>query len=225
MQNFKKALIASGVCMLMSVGAQADTADAEAGIKSLMTPEQYKAAGLDKLSAAELEALYHWLQQYAGKPGAQLLVTPTAARPAAAATTAQAVTNTTASEIPPEPAAPIATQSVVGVAAVAPAVTVQTGNERQAASAALEKNFGLPDPVDEAEAAYQLRATVQEPFRGWSGKTVFYLDNGQIWKQRTPGRHTYTGDDNQVVISENRMGFYEMRLIAVDRSIGVKRLK
>ena len=54
---------------------------------------------------------------------------------------------------------------------------------------------------------------------------MFYLDNGQIWKQRTPGRHTYTGDDNQVVISENRMGFYEMRLIAVDRSIGVKRLK
>lgn len=212
----------------MSVGAQADT---EAGIKSLMTPEQYKAAGLDKLSAAEREALYHWLQQYGGKPGARLLVTPTAAQPAAAATTAQAVTNTTASKSPQKPAAsnpaPNATQSVVGAVAVAPppAVKTQTGNEGQAASAALEQNFGLPDPLDEAEAAYQLRASVKEPFRGWSGKTVFYLDNGQVWKQRTSGRHTYTGDDNRVVISQNRMGFFEMRLIAVDRAVGVKRLK
>jgi hypothetical protein len=207
--------------MLVSVAAQADTADTETGIKSLMTPEQYKAAGLDKLSASEREALYYWLQQYAGKPGAQLLVTPTAAEPAAAATSAQAVTNTAASKSLQEPAASIPTQAV----AVAPAVSAQASNEEQAASAALEKNFGLPDPQDEAEAAYQLHASVKEPFRGWSGKTVFYLDNGQIWKQRTPGRHTYTGDDNQVVISENRMGFYEMRLIAVDRSIGVKRLK
>ena len=38
--------------MLMSVGAHADT---DAGIKSLMTPEQYKAAGLEKLNAAERE--------------------------------------------------------------------------------------------------------------------------------------------------------------------------
>ena len=47
--------------MLMSVGPQAETADTETGIKSLMTPEQYRAAGLDKLSEAEREALYHML--------------------------------------------------------------------------------------------------------------------------------------------------------------------
>jgi hypothetical protein len=234
MQHFQKSLIASGICMLVSVGAHADTTDTAASIKALMTPEQYQAAGLDKLSAAEREALYHWLQQYAGKPAVQVLATPTGAHPAATpatASTAQPVTNATAPENPQEPAAPatapITTQSVVGAAAVAPlpVTTSQTSNEVPAATAALEKNFGLPEPVDELEAAYQLQASVKEPFRGWSGKTVFYLDNGQIWKQRISGRHTYTGDDNRVVISQNQMGFYEMRLLAVDRAVGVKRLK
>ena len=43
--------------------------------------------------------------------------------------------------------------------------------------------------------------------------------------QRSSGRHTYTGDDNRVVISKNAMGFYEMRLLDADRSVGVKRIK
>jgi hypothetical protein len=231
MQYFQKSLIASGICMLMSMGAHADSTDSGASIKALMTPEQYTAAGLDKLSADEREALYRWLQLYAGKPAAQIVATPPANRPAATAATVQPVTQSTVSNTPQEPPAstpaPIASQPVESAVVVAPAPVAasQASNESPAATAELEKNFGLPEPPDEAEAAYQLRASVLEPFRGWSGKTVFYLDNGQIWKQRTSGRHTYTGDDNRVVIGQNRMGFFEMRLIAVDRSVGVKRLK
>jgi hypothetical protein len=229
MHKFSKALMAGSVYMLLSVGTHADTNNVGADISALMTPEQYKAAGLDKLSAAEREALYHWLQHYAGKPA----TTPAAALPAATATgsTKQAAANTTAAKAMPEPVAPdsvsVAAQSAAVAAATPPpaAEKIQANNEGQIVSPAIDENFGLPDPRDEAEAAYQLHATVQEPFRGWSGKTVFYLDNGQIWKQRTSGRHTYSGDDNRVVISENRMGFFEMRLIAVDRAIGVKRLK
>lgn len=88
------------------------------------------------------------------------------------------------------------------------------------------ENFGFPDPpVRSSAKPEELHATVLEPFRGWSGKTIFYLDNGQVWKQRSSGHHTYTGDDNRVVIGKNSMGFYEMRLLAADRSIGVKRVK
>lgn len=219
--------------MLLSLGAYADTGGAAAGIQSLMTPEQYKAAGLDKLSEAEREALYQWLQQFAGKPAARIMDTPPAALPAAAAaSSAQAAGNTTVVNVPREPAAsvsaPIQSQQLESGAIALetpPASASQASKEASATTAELEKNFGLPEPPDEREAAYQLHASVLEPFRGWSGKTVFYLDNGQVWKQRSTGRHTYTGDDNRVVISQNRMGFFEMRLIAVDRSIGVKRLK
>ncbi len=235
MQQFQKSLITSGICLLMSLGAHADTSAAETSIKSLMTPEQYKAAGLDKLSAAEREALYQWLQQFVGKPGGPIMETLPAALPAATAATAssaQPAGNTTAVNVPQQPAAsasaPIQSQQLEGGAVAhetPPASTSQASKEAPATAAELEKNFGLPEPPDEQEAAYQLHASILEPFRGWSGKTVFYLDNGQVWKQRSSGRHTYTGDDNRVVISQNRLGFYDMHLIAVDRSIGVKRVK
>jgi hypothetical protein len=88
------------------------------------------------------------------------------------------------------------------------------------------ENFGFPepppDPLDNREA---LRASVLQPFRGWDGKTVFHLDNGQVWQQRRSGRFTYRGDDTRVVITKNSWGFYELRLIDADRSVGVKRLK
>ena len=83
----------------------------------------------------------------------------------------------------------------------------------------------MPDPVDPEKAAYQLHAIIEEPFRGWSGKTKFKLDNGQIWQQRVSGRYTYSGDDTRVVISVNGFGFYEMELLAAGRSVGVKRIQ
>ncbi len=41
--------------------------DAAAGIQQAMTPEEFKAAGLDKLSGAELAKLDAWLQGYREK--------------------------------------------------------------------------------------------------------------------------------------------------------------
>jgi hypothetical protein len=42
----------------------ADSQDAKADIQQTMTPEQFKAAGLEKLSADELENLNKWLYGY-----------------------------------------------------------------------------------------------------------------------------------------------------------------
>jgi len=97
--------------------------------------------------------------------------------------------------------------------------------EEAAAAAGSEENFGFPEPRAREDEPVVLHAEVLPPFRGWNGKTIFRLDNGQVWRQRSSGHHTYTGDDRRVVISKNAMGFYEMRLLAADRSIGVKRVK
>ena len=87
-------------------------------------------------------------------------------------------------------------------------------------------NFGFPPPqVDKLDGEDRLYAAIVPPFRGWDGKTVFKLDNGQVWKQRRSGRFTYLGEDTRVVIYKGALGFYEMRLIAADRAIGVKRLQ
>ncbi len=50
----------------LSLGAVpfARAQDAAAGIQQAMTPEEFKAAGLDKLSGAELAKLNAWLQGY-----------------------------------------------------------------------------------------------------------------------------------------------------------------
>lgn len=64
-------------------------------------------------------------------------------------------------------------------------------------------------------------ARIKPPFTGWSGRTVFYLDNGQVWRQRLPGSYKFTGDNAEVVIRKNAFGYYVMTLTATDRSIGV----
>ena len=78
-------------------------------------------------------------------------------------------------------------------------------------------DFGLPEPKAEPRETAELHARVLEPFNGWSGKTLFRLDNGQLWKQRAAGKYNFRGEDTRVVISKNGFGFYELRLLAADR--------
>ena len=113
--------------------------------------------------------------------------------------------------------------SVTGAAAIAATAPGKPAAETAAAQA--EENFGFPEPRPKEKEEAVLHAEIIPPFRGWSGKTIFRLDNGQIWQQRSSGHHTYTGDDYRVAISKNAMGFYEMRLLAADRSVGVKRIR
>ena len=88
-----------------------------------------------------------------------------------------------------------------------------------------------PSEMNEAEKAEykkqkekQIVASVLPTFRGWSGTTVFELDNGQVWRQRQGGSMKYSGSDSTVVISRNWLGKYVMEHQATGRAIGVKRI-
>ena len=81
------------------------------------------------------------------------------------------------------------------------------------------------EEVKEVEKAFELKATVKQPFKGWSGKTYFYLDNGQVWQQRTAGKYYYSGDETAIVIRRNALGFYKMELLATGSQVGVKKIK
>ena len=238
MHRFHRALFMSSFCMMVPMSNYGDSGDAATGMLTLMTPEQYDAAGLHKLSEKERETLYRWLRRYA--EGADSMKVPAAAAnptPAAATGIVAVPASKTAATVQPAPAAakaiPAATEPSASELSVTTSTTAQPpAAERDATTgaqpskAADDKYFGLPrPPVDPEEDRAELHASVLPPFRGWKGKTVFKLDNGQVWKQRSSGRHTYTGDDTRVVISQNSMGFYEMRLLAADRSVGVKRIK
>jgi hypothetical protein len=77
--------------------------------------------------------------------------------------------------------------------------------------------------VAEARAT-QIVAKVVPAFKGWNGKTMFRLDNGQQWQQRTTGRLRYSGADSTVTISQNAMGKYVMKHQGTGRAVGVVRV-
>ncbi len=194
MGQLRNSFAICSLAVVVSMHGHAQTERAQSGLEALMTPEQYKAAGLSQLSEQQREALYQWLREYAGKPADQSATAPAEAQPIATATAAAA-----------QPAAQPGT---------APPTAADT------------ENFGFPDPLpDFASETNQLQARIVGKFRGWNGKTVFTLDNGQVWRQRASGKYTYLGDDTRVVISQNRWGFYDLRLVAADRKVGVTRVK
>jgi len=78
------------------------------------------------------------------------------------------------------------------------------------------------EEVREAAEDTRIASRVQRPFEGWDGNTLFRLENGQVWKQRQPGRYRYTGDDLEVTIRRNFFGFHVLTVNATGRSVGVE---
>src|SRR5690606_18578174 len=82
--------------------------------------------------------------------------------------------------------------------------------------------------TDEKVQALQnapVRRRINGTFKGWSGDTTFVLDNGEVWRQRLPGRYAVTLENPEVEISKNLLGFYELKVVATGRRVGVKRVK
>lgn len=144
------------IAVIFSFSATA--AEQPPDIKSLMTPEDFTAAGLDGLSSEQRAHLNEWLARYR-----------------------QGLVDGPAPPKTPE----------------------QKAEERE----------------------IEIAAKLMPPFEGWSGKTVFKLDNGQVWRQRKGGKLNYRGDDYRVVISKNLFGFWEMKHIDTGLIVGVKRIK
>ena len=77
--------------------------------------------------------------------------------------------------------------------------------------------------VREAAEEAAIIARILPPFEGWDGKTVFRLDNGQVWRQRQSGRYRHeAGRDTEVRISKNFFGFYVLTVTSSGRSVGVE---
>jgi len=150
--------------LLVSVTGAADESDPP-NVKSLMTPEDYAASGLDKLTPAEREHLSEWVERY--REGA-----------------------------------------VVG-----PVVRKKPSEMNEEEKAEYQK---------EREAV--IVAKVVPAFTGWSGKTIFRLDNGQVWQQRQPGKLRYDGPDSTVTLTANFLGKYVLKHEDTGRGIGVQRI-
>lgn len=78
--------------------------------------------------------------------------------------------------------------------------------------------------VKKVEKETVILSRIDGEFNGWSGKTIFRLTNGQVWKQRLSGSWRYSAQSPQVEIKQNIMGFYVMR-VDNKKKIGVTRIK
>jgi hypothetical protein len=64
------------------------------------------------------------------------------------------------------------------------------------------------------EAEKRFVAVVEGTFRGWSGKTRFPLDNGQVWMQRHDASYSYnTRPDEEAVVVIEKVSYDRYRLI------------
>ena len=142
------------------------------GVEALMSEEEFAAAGLNKLTAEEREALNSWLLKY------------------------------TTDDVP---------------------VLVKEVPELKEA-VALQQAVA-PKPVPEPETDQPIVSSIVGKFKGWTGKTVFKLENGQVWKQRQSGRYLKKLENPKVEISKNMLGFYMMEILETGKRIGVKRIR
>ena len=91
-------------------------------------------------------------------------------------------------------------------------------NYTAGASQVLQSN----EAVKSASQGFEISSRLAGSFSGWSGETVFLLENGQRWKQRLSGRYIYQGPPNpHVTITRNFFGYYMMTLIEEERAVGV----
>ena len=78
------------------------------------------------------------------------------------------------------------------------------------------------EAVRRAQQTFEIRSRLTDPFDGWSGNTLFYLENGQRWRQRLSGRYVHRGGPNpEVIITRNVFGFYKLTLVEEGRGVGV----
>ncbi len=190
--------------LALLVSASTVCASSFEGLEGAMSSDEFREAGLDKLSAEELAALERWIAGRLGEDVAPVTDPPPA--PAAPAVLAPVSVPSapaeaaSASPEPPPPAQPAAPE-------VDPAIA----------------DIGLIKKTKDLPRSF--RSRISGEFSGWKGETVFRLENGQVWQQRMEGEWTTSMRDPEIEISRNIFGFYSMKMLATGRRIGVKRIE
>jgi nucleoid-associated protein YgaU len=98
-------------------------------------------------------------------------------------------------------------------------------SEPEAAADAMDA-FGFEKKIfREKNENEELVARYVGEFTGWTGGTLFKLDNGQVWKQAQSGRVFHRRDNPQITIRKGALGGFRLSVEGTKRSVRVKRIK
>ena len=187
------------------------------GLREAMTAEERKAAGLDNLTAEQQEFLDAWLRPRLASPSTSGVAGRTA--------TQEGVSGV----IPRDHPKTDGDNSAMGEAANTDE-DIEAEIERRVAlevSAVIAKAAEEAAAEEAAEAAARdepFDAEIVGPFSGWSGKTVFTLSNGQVWRQRSGSNYRHTAQGQAVAVKKNLMGLWTLTVLSSGRTVGVYRI-
>ncbi len=199
-------LLGLSLALVLAAGT-GQAQESTAPLRQQMSAEEFKAAGLDKLSAAELAALEAWLQQRTAGT--------TVAAPAAA----------------PAPAAPVAPAAAAApVAAATATATVDAAELERIREQAREEgrrevrettrgflDFGSAEPIT---------STLVGEFRGFAKGRQYTLANGQVWEQVEPARlDGVRRQDPKVTIKPGILNVWFLRIEGYNTPAKVRRIR
>ena len=103
----------------------------------------------------------------------------------------------------------------------ATADTIEAEIDRRVAARLADNRASEKKPA--SDSSFEARLTGN--FTGWSGKTVFRLDDGQVWRQRSAANYRYRGTDMRVKFKKNWMGGWEMTVVSSGKTVLVSKVK
>ena len=103
----------------------------------------------------------------------------------------------------------------------ATADTIAAEIDRRVAARLADNRASEKKPA--SDSSFEARLTGN--FTGWSGKTVFRLDDGQVWRQRSAANYRHRGTDVRVKFKKNWMGGWEMTVVSSGKTVLVSKVK
>lgn len=208
-----------GILALAAIlaGSVAMAADKPADVRDLMTANQYRNAGLDKLSADQIAALNSDVTNISvlavanGPANLEHILTTDQFSGAGLNTLSEdqmRALNTWLTGY-------LHSQSQVADAAPPGSAASGTNVDHSLGASMLKTSAGEPDSV---------QSTIKGTFLGWSGSTIFTLDNGQVWQQSEPADYS-THMQNPVVIIKKMHFGYLLTLPGNGQTVFVMRIK
>ena len=166
-------------------------------IEREMSAEERRATGIDSLSTYELDALNQWLMERFDQ-----------------------VQQTVSAEAREE-----VREEVLEEVREADAAEREAEIERRVAIKVEAATQEIASAPPEPAVREPFEAMIKGRFSGWSGSTVFALDNGQIWRQRAGNVYRHKGTDYRVRLERNWFGGWEMTMVTSGKTVLVTRVK
>ena len=186
---------AIGITSVMMIFTGPTLGSESDNIESVMSAEERLQSGVDTLTAEQRQFLNNWLKENYDRR------------------TESAVARTTADEQSES------TEQPAKLEATPEAIEAEV--DRRVAAKLADKRES--EKAKQSDSAFEARLTGD--FTGWTGKTIFKLDNGQVWRQRSSANYRHRGSDRRVTFKKNWMGGWEMTVVSSGKTVLVRKVQ